>query len=76
MEGLQGDVAKNFLDERHVISTVKHFIGDGATTDGIDQGNAEIGEQELFDYHAQGYVGGLQAGAQTVSVITRVTKSY
>lgn len=66
VEGLQGDVAKNFLDERHVISTVKHFIGDGATTDGIDQGNAEIGEQELFDYHAQGYVGGLQAGAQTV----------
>lgn len=66
VEGLQGDVTKNFLDERHVISTVKHFIGDGATTDGIDQGNAEIGEQELFDYHAQGYVGGLQAGAQTV----------
>ncbi|MGM0526071.1 MAG: glycoside hydrolase family 3 protein [Pseudomonadota bacterium] len=66
VEGLQGDVAKNFLDERHVISTVKHFIGDGATTDGIDQGNAEIGEQELFDYHAQGYVGGLQAGAQSV----------
>ncbi|WP_404402848.1 glycoside hydrolase family 3 C-terminal domain-containing protein [Idiomarina seosinensis] len=66
VEGLQGDVAKNFLDERHVISTVKHFIGDGATTAGIDQGNAEIGEQQLFDYHAQGYVGGLQAGAQTV----------
>ena len=66
VEGLQGDVTKDFLDERHVISTVKHFIGDGATTDGIDQGNAEISEQELFDYHAQGYVGGLQAGAQTV----------
>ncbi|RUO77691.1 glycoside hydrolase family 3 protein [Idiomarina seosinensis] len=66
VEGLQGDVAKSFLDERHVISTVKHFIGDGATTDGIDQGNAEISEQELFDYHAQGYVGGLQAGAQSV----------
>lgn len=66
VEGLQGEVGKNFLDERHVISTVKHFIGDGATTDGIDQGNAQISEQELFKYHAQGYVGGLQAGAQTV----------
>lgn len=66
VKGLQGEVGKNFLDERHVISTVKHFIGDGGTTDGIDQGNTEISEQELFDYHAQGYVGGLQAGAQTV----------
>lgn len=66
VRGLQGTVGKDFLDDRHVISTVKHFIGDGATTDGIDQGNAQIGEQELFDYHAQGYVGGLQAGAQTV----------
>lgn len=66
VRGLQGNVDENFLSERNVISTVKHFIGDGGTTDGIDQGNAEVSEQELFDIHAQGYVGGLQAGAQTV----------
>lgn len=66
VRGLQGEVGERFLSERNVISTVKHFIGDGATTDGIDQGDADISEQELFDIHAQGYVGGLQAGAQTV----------
>ncbi|MGM0429864.1 MAG: glycoside hydrolase family 3 N-terminal domain-containing protein [Pseudomonadota bacterium] len=66
VRGLQGEVGENFLSERNVISTVKHFIGDGGTTDGIDQGNTEVSEQELFDIHAQGYVGGLQAGAQTV----------
>ncbi|WP_198677927.1 glycoside hydrolase family 3 protein [Aliidiomarina shirensis] len=64
--GLQGEVGKDFLDDQRVISTVKHFVGDGGTTDGIDQGNTEIDEQTLFDEHAQGYVGGLGAGAQTV----------
>lgn len=64
--GLQGEVGENFLGERNVISTVKHFIGDGGTTDGIDQGNTQVNEQQLFDIHGQGYVGGLQAGAQTV----------
>lgn len=66
VRGLQGPVDGDFLSESRVVSTVKHFIGDGATTDGIDQGDAEIDEQTLFDVHAQGYVGGLGAGAQTV----------
>ena len=66
VRGLQGDVDGDFLSESHVVSTVKHFIGDGATTDGIDQGDAAIDEQTLFEVHAQGYVGGLSAGAQTV----------
>jgi len=66
VRGLQGSVTADFLGDQRVISTVKHFIGDGATTDGVDQGNAEISEHELFEQHAQGYVGGLNAGAQTV----------
>ena len=64
--GLQGKVGDTFLDEQHVISTVKHFLGDGGTEGGIDQGNNTASEQALFDIHAQGYVGGLTAGAQTV----------
>ena len=64
--GLQGEVGKDFLDDQRVISTVKHFVGDGGTTDGIDQGDTVVDEQTLFDVHAQGYVGGLGAGAQTV----------
>ncbi|RUO79220.1 glycoside hydrolase family 3 protein [Pseudidiomarina taiwanensis] len=64
--GLQGTPGAEFLGDYGVISTVKHFVGDGGTTNGTDQGNTEVSEQELFDIHAQGYVGGLEAGAQTV----------
>lgn len=66
VRGLQGSVSEDFLSERRVISTVKHFVGDGGTTGGVDQGNTEVSEEELFRIHALGYVGGLQAGAQSV----------
>ncbi|WP_019676187.1 glycoside hydrolase family 3 N-terminal domain-containing protein [Arsukibacterium perlucidum] len=66
VKGLQGAAEGDFLGDDKVISTVKHFVGDGGTTGGIDQGNTEVTEQQLFAIHAQGYVGGLQAGAQSV----------
>ena len=66
VEGLQGDVGVDFMDQQHVISTTKHFLGDGGTENGDDQGNNLASEQDLFDIHAQGYVGGLSAGTQTV----------
>lgn len=64
--GLQGAADKDFLSDERVISTVKHFVGDGGTEGGDDQGNNTASEADLFNIHAQGYVGGLQAGAQTV----------
>lgn len=66
VKGLQGPVDQDFLGDSRVISTVKHFLGDGGTEGGDDQGNNLDSEQVLFDIHAQGYVGGLTAGAQTV----------
>ena len=66
VKGLQGTVDEDFLGEQRVISTVKHFIGDGGTENGDDQGNNLASEEELFKLHAQGYVGGLTAGAQSV----------
>jgi len=66
VKGLQGAANKDFLGDNRVISTVKHFIGDGGTEGGDDQGNNISSEQALFDVHAQGYVGGLTAGAQSV----------
>ena len=50
------------------IQITKHFIGDGATADGVDQGDARIGEAELAAVHGAGYRGTLGAGAQTVMV--------
>ncbi|MGL1959057.1 MAG: exo 1,3/1,4-beta-D-glucan glucohydrolase [Colwellia sp.] len=66
VHGLQGKVGKDFLADNRVISTVKHFVGDGGTVNGDDQGNNVLSEQALHDIHAQGYVGGLTAGAQSV----------
>ena len=66
INGLQGHANKDFLSDNRVISTVKHFLGDGGTEGGDDQGNNIASEQELFDIHAQGYVEGLTVGAQTV----------
>jgi len=66
VKGLQGSVDDNFLGDDRVISTVKHFLGDGGTEKGDDQGNNIANEKDLFKLHAQGYVGGLTAGAQSV----------
>lgn len=66
VEGLQGNADTGFFGDDKVISTVKHFLGDGGTQNGDDQGNNIDNEQNLVATHAQGYVGGLTAGAQTV----------
>ncbi|MCV2885928.1 putative glycoside hydrolase [Aestuariibacter sp. AA17] len=66
VNGLQGGLGDTFLDEQHVISTVKHFVGDGGTEKGDDQGNNLASEADLYRIHAQGYVSGLAAGAQSV----------
>lgn len=67
VEGLQGRVGSpEFLDGRHVIASVKHFLGDGGTTDGKDQGDTRVSEAELVRIHAAGYSPAIAAGAQTV----------
>src|SRR5437868_1506679 len=68
-EGLQGKlVAGKPLASDHVVATPKHFLADGGTFDGRDQGDAKIGEAELIAKHAQGYVTAIDAGALTVMV--------
>ena len=65
--GLQGKPgSKAFLGPGKVIATSKHFIGDGGTNAGVDQGDNLASEGELRDIHAAGYVGALDAGVQTV----------
>jgi len=65
VKGLQGK-NQNIFSKDHLISTVKHFIGDGGTVGGIDQGDNVSSEEELLKIHGQGYISGLNAGAQTV----------
>jgi beta-glucosidase len=67
VRGLQGEPgAADFLGPTHVISSVKHFIADGGTENGTDQGDAKISEQVLRDVHAAGYPPAIEAGVQTI----------
>jgi beta-glucosidase len=65
--GLQGSAGSpDFLSPSHVVATAKHFIGDGGTDQGVDQGDNLSTEQQLLDIHAQGYLSAFEAGVQTV----------
>jgi beta-glucosidase len=65
--GLQGPLtAGRPLDPGHVVGSAKHFLGDGGTTGGKDQGDAVISESDLVRIHAQGYPPAIDAGVLTV----------
>lgn len=67
VEGLQGVYgSKDFMGDGRVISSAKHFLGDGATKGGVDQGDANISEEELRDIDAAGYIGAVESGVQTI----------
>ena len=67
MLGLQGD-DRDGIGSSGVIGTAKHFIGDGGTEGGKDQGVNPSSEAEMINIHGQGYYGALAAGAQSVMV--------
>jgi len=64
VRGLQGDL----VGDGDVVATAKHFIGDGGTYRGKDQGEARATLSEMSAEHAKGYYAALDAGAQTVMV--------
>ena len=67
VEGLQGTPGRpQFLGAAHVLATAKHFLGDGGTEGGRDEGDNPAPESELRDVDAAGYVAAIGAGAQTV----------
>jgi beta-glucosidase len=66
VEGIQGTPEQLRTVSEKVIASAKHWIGDGGTFRGEDQGNTELSLEELLDEHGQGYVTALDAGVQTV----------
>jgi beta-glucosidase len=63
--GLEG-AGSTFLDKDHVISTAKHFLGDGSTDGGRDQGDSLTSEADLIRLHAVGYTQAIDAGTQSI----------
>jgi beta-glucosidase len=67
--GLQGAlVSGKPLAAGHVVGSAKHFLADGGTENGKDQGDAKISEADLIRLHAQGYPPAIDAGILTVMV--------
>ncbi|MYA17926.1 MAG: glycoside hydrolase family 3 protein [Gammaproteobacteria bacterium] len=65
--GLQGVAGEaGFLGAGRVLATAKHFLGEGHTTDGRDQGDVVCSEETLRDLHAGGHRAAVAAGVQTV----------
>ncbi|HEA17491.1 MAG TPA: glycoside hydrolase family 3 protein [Pseudoalteromonas prydzensis] len=65
--GLQGEPnSPDFLDENHVAATAKHFLADGGTEAGDDQGDAKMTESELVTIHNAGYPKAITAGVQSI----------
>ena len=64
--GLQGELGEGRLAAGHIAGSAKHFLADGGTLGGKDQGDAVIDEQTLIAIHAAGYPPAIDAGVLTV----------
>ena len=67
IEGLQGRPGTpEFLGPGRVIATAKHFVGDGGTEGGRDQGDNPADPATLRDIHGAGYPPAIEAGVQAI----------
>ena len=67
VRGLQGPPSnQNLLDGPYVIASTKHFLADGGTDGGTDQGDSSVSEEELRDIHGAPYGPAISEGVSTV----------
>nr|GMD57282.1 lysosomal beta glucosidase-like [Ipomoea batatas] len=73
--GLQGDVPQDYPkgfpyvgDKRKVAACAKHFVGDGGTTYGVDEGNTVIEWEGLLSIHMPANYPSILKGVSTVMV--------
>lgn len=64
VRGFQGD----HLGKNSVLACVKHFVGDGGTENGKDQGNTVCDEATLRKVFLPPYAAAIKAGAQSIMV--------
>lgn len=64
LQGRPGDAG--FLRPPHVMATAKHFLGDGGTMNGRDQGDTRVDEATLARVHGAPYAPAIEAGLLSV----------
>ena len=65
VRGYQGN---DLSDPGTILACAKHFLGDGGTTDGHDQGNTEVDEATMRNLHLPGYIAAIEAGTGSIMV--------
>jgi beta-glucosidase len=63
VRGLQGD---DLSRPGSVLASAKHYVGDGGTKNGVDQGDTQVDEATLRKVHLACYVAAVKAGTGTV----------
>jgi beta-glucosidase len=63
VRGLQGPT---LAETTSVLACAKHFVGDGGSTRGVDQGNTECDLATLREIHLPGYLSAIKAGVGSV----------
>ena len=58
--------ARTLADSTSVVACAKHFMGDGGTTGGVDQGNTQCDLATLRKIHLPGYIAAVKAGVGSV----------
>jgi len=64
VEGLQG----NLSSPTSILACAKHYVGDGGTTNGKDQGNTEVDFATLRKIHLPGYIEAIKANVGSIMV--------
>ncbi|XP_028791048.1 uncharacterized protein LOC114746938 [Neltuma alba] len=71
--GLQGEIPPRFPQAvphvdgpKKVAACAKHFVGDGGTYHGIDEGNTMINWDTMLRIHMPGFVEAIQKGVSTI----------
>ena len=65
VRGFQGG---HFSEPAAVLACAKHFVGDGGTHDGVDQGNTIVDEATLRKIHLAPYLPAIKSGVGSVMV--------
>lgn len=69
IQGLQGNDREELSNSETIVATAKHFIGEGYTDGGVNQGDVtRFTEEEIVDREIIMYEKAVQAGVRTVMV--------
>lgn len=66
VRGLEGENHADVHHPEHILTTAKHFIGDGGTASGADQGDTQVTQATLLARHAPPYYATLAVGTQII----------